>query len=160
MWSFFEHSIVFDHQVVRPLSHILPNWELTWNDTTNRYEEEEDSYAKKLNELIDELGQTVPPKKYHDNEDRLAEFTRRHLKWNIRKEGNKWVGEDYATILEQGSFNDFDQHELVLAAAGRIYAAKNRGQNHFDEMEQSHREMLAAVMTIILYHRTDDKIFQ
>jgi hypothetical protein len=155
MWSFFQRSELFDHQVVRPLSHVLPNWELTWDDSTNRYEEEEDSYAKRLNELVDEFGQTVPPKKYHDNEDRLAEFTKKHLKWNIRKEGGRWVGEDYATILEQGGFNDVDQHELVLAAVGRIHAAKSRGQIYFDDMEQSHREMLAAVITIILYHRTD-----
>jgi hypothetical protein len=154
MKSFFARSIVFDHQVVRPLSHILPNWELTWDDSAGEYEEEEDSYAKLLNELLVELEPTVPPSKYHDNEDRLAEHVRKHLNWKIRKEGDRWVGEDYYLILEQGGFHDVDQRELVLAVAGRIRAAKDRGQLHFDDMEKSHREMLAAVITIILYHRT------
>ena len=155
MKSFFLQSIVFDHQVVRPLSHILPNWELTWDDTTGKYVEEEDSYAKLLNVLISELDSTIPPSKYHDNEDRLAEYVKKSLNWKIYKKGNRWLGMDNFSILEQGGFQDIDQNELLLAAAGRIKAAKNRGQFHFDDMEKSHREMLAAVITIILYHRTE-----
>ena len=85
MKSFFARSIVFDHQVVSPLSHILPNWELTWDDVTGKYEEEEDSYAKLLNVLIAELEFTIPPSKYHDSEDRLAEYVKRHLNWKIQK---------------------------------------------------------------------------
>ena len=155
MKSFFEPSIVFDHQVVRPLSHILPNWELTWDDTTGKYVEEEDSYAKLLNVLISELDSTIPPSKYHDNEDRLAEYVKKSLNWKIYKKGNRWLGMDYFSILEQGGFQDIDQNELLLAAAGRIKAAKDSGQFNFDDMEKSHREMLAAVITIILYHRTE-----
>ena len=152
--SFFANSDLADHAILRPLSHILPNWELTWDDAANKYYEEEDSYAKMLNELIVEIEHTIPPARYHDNEDRLAENVIMHLGWKIRKEGTRWVGEDYGFIIEQGGFDDFSETELVKAAAGRIHAARIRGQNHFDEVEESHRRMLATVVVAILYHRT------
>src|SRR5574341_434094 len=127
MRSFFVHSDLIDYEVLRPLSHISANWELTWDASTKNYREEEDSYAKLLNQLIEEIESTTPPVKYHDNEDRLAEYTKKHLNWNIRKEGSCWVGEDYNAIIEQGGFHDLNEKELILAAAGRIYAARVRG---------------------------------
>ncbi len=154
MKSFFARSDSLDRDVLRPLSHILPYWETTWNATEQKYSEEDDSYAAELNALIEELAAAAPPAKYHDNEDRLAEYVVKHLKWPIRKEGNRWVGEDYDVILQQGGFHDLDEQDLVLAAAGRIRAAIDRGQTHYDQMEDSHRRMLAAVLSTILYHRT------
>jgi len=154
MTSFFTRSSVLDMEVLRPLSHILPYWETTWDPAEQKYSEEEGSYATQLNALIDELDTATPPAKYHDNEDRLAEHVIKHLKWPIRKEGTRWVGEDYHVVLQQGGFNDSDERDLVLAAAGRIRAAIDRGQTHYDDMEESHRRMLAAVLTTILYHRT------
>jgi hypothetical protein len=41
----------------------------------------------------------------------------------------------------------------VQAAAGRIHAAIDRGQLHFDDMEWSHQVILAGVLAAILYHR-------
>ena len=64
------------------------------------------------------------------------------------------IDAEYGAILEQGGFNELNQSELILAAAGRIHAARIRGQNHFDEMEESPRRILADVLTIILYHKT------
>jgi len=156
MFEFFRQSDIFDHEALRPLSHIRGNWELIWDYEQGKYLEEEDSYANVVNNLLLELEQTIPPAKYHDNEDRLAEYVIEHLKWPIKKVGVRWVGQDYESILEQGGFNDFGQKDLVLAAAGRIRAAIDHGQNNFDEMETSHQHMLAAVISIILYHRTDD----
>jgi hypothetical protein len=144
-----------DREVLRPLSHIHANWELTWDDATQQYREEENSYARKLNELIEELENATPPAKYHDSEDRLAEYVLKHLNWKIKKAGNRWIGADYAAIIEQGGFHDIDEKELVLAAAGRIHSAIGFGQSHYDDMEESHRRMLAAVMSVILYHRTE-----
>ena len=155
MFSFFRQSIIFDHEALRPLSHIRGAWDLTWDEENGKYLEEEDSYANVVNDLLEELEHTSPPRKYHDNEDRLAEYVIEHLKWPIKKVGSRWVGMDYESILENGGFHDFNQADLVLAAAGRIRAAITRGQKHFDDMEESHRHMLAAVITIILYHRTD-----
>src|SRR5258708_1079179 len=126
MKSFFAHSDLIDHGVLRPLSHISPNWELTWDANAQKYEEEEHSYANLLNLLIQEIETTNPPAKYHDNEDCLAEYTKKHLNWNIRKEGGRWVGAEYGAILEQGSFHDVNESELILAAAGRIHAARIR----------------------------------
>ncbi len=79
----------------------------------------------------------------------------RKVGWKIQKVGNRWEGEDYPFILEQGGFDDIDQEELLHAAAGRIKAAIARGQLHFDEMEWFHRKMLADVLAMILYHRAD-----
>ena len=157
MKSFFARSEHLDVEALRPLSHILANWELTWDAANQKYCEEDDSYATVLNELILELSSATPPARYHDNEDRLAEYVIKHLKWAIRKDGNRWVGEDYGLILQQGGFRDINEQNLVLAAAGRIHAALDRNQLHYDYMEDSHRRMLGAVIATILYHRTPFK---
>ena len=153
--SFFHRCGYLDYLVTRPLSHIRPNWELTWDYEKGQYLVEEESYANLLNILIDELSNVNPPSKYHDHEDRLAEHVISDLGWSVRKINGRWVGEDYEAILEQGSFSDIQQNNLVLAAAGRIKAAIIRGQLHFDDMEQSHQKILAGVLACILYHRTD-----
>jgi hypothetical protein len=56
---------VLDRAVLRPLSHITLNWELTWNHTTKCYEPEDDSFASLLNKTIDELAETEPPADMH-----------------------------------------------------------------------------------------------
>lgn len=155
MTNFFRNSVFLDYMILRPLSHIRPNWELLWNPILEAYEEESDSLAALLNRLIAELAEVNPPPRYHDNEDRLAEYVIEKLKWPIRKEGPRWLGEEYDVILQQGSFDDVDQRELMSAAAGRIKAARDRGQLHFDDMEESHQRMLAAVLSIILWQRDD-----
>ncbi|MDR3529030.1 MAG: hypothetical protein P4L90_00535 [Rhodopila sp.] len=154
--AFFARSDLLDHYVLRPLSHIHANWELSWDLEAERYEHEHDSFAQKLNLLIESLALTRPPSQYHDGEDSLAQYVVARLNWNIRKNGHRWVGADYDAILEQGGHGDIDQKELTLAAAGRIHAALARGQMHFDDMEKSHAGMLGAVLAIILYHRADD----
>ena len=159
--AFFAWSdCVLDHLVLRPLSHITTNWELTWNPNSQSYEPEEDSFASILNETINDISKAKAPDRYHDSEDRLAEYVIEHLGWPIRKEGGRWVGADYEAILEQGGFHDVDQIDLIRAAAGRVHAALDRSQRHFDEMEESHRRMLAAVLTIIVFHRGNEVGFQ
>ena len=101
------------------------------------------------------MSEVDPSRKYHDNEDRLAEYLQHNSSWNIRKVNERWIGAAYENILEQGGFGDIDQEQLILAAAGRIRAAIERGQTHFDDMEESHRYMLAIVIIVILYHRSD-----
>ena len=100
-----------------------------------------------------ELSKLNPPKKYHNNEDRIVEYCKENLNWNIKKVGSRWVGEEYAAILEQGSFDDLDERDLCFAACGRVKAALERGPMHFDQMEDFHRKMLADVFAIILYQR-------
>lgn len=151
--DFFASSDFLDYMVLRPLSHINMSWELTWSSEDNEYKREEGTFATLLNDLISELSNTVPPAKYHDNEDCLAEYVKQSLNWNIYKQGGRWVGVDYDVILEQGGFKDINEQNLVHAATGRIKAALDRGQNHFDDMEDFHKRMLAAVITIIIYHR-------
>ena len=153
MNDFFFRSDLLDHMVLRPLSHIKANWELTWDGGTHECIPEEDSFCASLNQLITELDQTSPPSRYHDNEDCLAQYVLNTMKWPIKKVGSRWIGAEYESILEQGGFEDLDEKNLILAAAGRIAAAKKRGQCHYDDMEESHRKMLAAVLSIILYHR-------
>jgi hypothetical protein len=151
--KFFWQSESLDYLALRPLSHIKGNWELTWDSEEGKYEPEKDSYAEMLNQLIEELGQVNPPKKYHDNEDCLAEYVITNLHWKIKKLDSRWVGEDYTNILTQGGFDDIDEKNLVLAAAGIIKAAMDRKQYHFNDMEESHQKMLAAVIAVIIYHR-------
>jgi hypothetical protein len=153
--SFFNQSDSLAYLVTRQLSHIRCNWELIWDHEKQEYTPEEDSYAELLNQLIEELNSVNSPSRYHENEDCLAEYVISDLKWNIKKVGGRWVGQDYAAILEQGGFNDINEENLILAAAGRIKAAINRKQLNFDEMETSHQKMLANVLACILYHRTD-----
>lgn len=152
--DFFKNSWLLDHMVLRRLWHIKPNWELTWDG--HEYEPEEDSYASLLNKLIDELSHLIPPQKYHDHEDRLAEYMRDKSSWDIKKVDGCWVGAPYGFILEQGGFGDIGQKDLKLAVAGRIKAAIDRGQKHFDDMEDGHQKMLGDVLTIIMYHQSDD----
>lgn len=142
--------------VLRPLSHVMECWELTWDFEGEKYLAEEGSYAALLNELLKELGIVSPPARYHDSEDRLAEYVIEHLKWPILKVGGRWVGADYDSVIEQGSFHDRNERDLTLAAAGRIRAAQILRQKHYDHMEPSHRRMLAAVLSIILFRRTPD----
>ena len=150
---FFSNSGDLDVDVLRPLAHIRANWELIWDAENCGYAAEEDSFAELLNALVDDLATSSPPRRYHDNEDRLAEYVVSHLNWPIRKAGLRWVGADYGVILQHGGFHDIDESDLVLAAAGRIRAALDRGQLHFDDMEESHRRMLATVLAVVLYHR-------
>jgi len=151
--AFFRNSELLDYLVLKPLFHMQPNWELGWDDEKECYVVEEDSFAGLLNCLVNDLAIATPPHRYHDNEDRLAEYVKAELGWEIRKAGNRWIGADYGSILEQGGFDDVNQKDLLQAAAGRIQAALDRRQMHFDEMEESHRQMLGAVLSIILYHR-------
>jgi len=153
--SFFHRCEYLAYLVTRPLSHIRPNWELILDYENEKYLVEEDSYSNLLNILIAELSTVNPPSKYHDHEDRLAEHVISDLGWNVRKINGRWVGEDYVAILEQGSFSDRQQKDLVLAAAGRTRAAIIRSQFRFDDMEEGHQKMLAGVLSCILYHRTD-----
>ena len=60
------------------------------------------------------------------------------------------------SILEQGAFGDLQQRDLIAAAAGRVHTALDYGQNHFDEMDEGHFYMLAALLSIIIYHRYCD----
>ena len=156
MIEFFDRSDFLDYEVLRPLSHIKGNWELSTGSGDFHFEVEEDSFAKELSELIDELEVTEIPSRYHDNEDLLAEYVRDKFNQEIQKVGNRWVGSDYRIILQDGGLFDIDEMNLVQSAKGRIVAAREREQNHYDDMEYGHRKMLAVILTLVLYHRTDN----
>ncbi|MBC8063342.1 MAG: hypothetical protein H7Y17_00805 [Chlorobia bacterium] len=157
MKGFFADSEYLDHEVLRPLSHIQPHWELTWNGVAHKYAEEEDSLHVELNLLTEEIEKATPPARYHDNEDALAQFVIARHSWPIQKVNGRWVGVEYQQILAQGGFGDEDEKELLFAAAGRAQAAINRGQTHYDAMEAGHRKMLGAVLCVILYHRSTQR---
>ena len=153
--NFFKQSELFDYMVTRPLSHIMPNWELSWDFENERFALEEDSLAEEVNILIEEIANVQPPENYHASEDALAEYVKSHLNWNIHKVKNRWISCDYEAVLNQGSLDDGEQRNLILAAAGRISAAIARKQLHFDDMECGHQRILAMVMASILYQRID-----
>lgn len=154
--AFFAKCQMLDYLALRPLAHMRSNWEITWDASAGRYRVEDDSLAHELNVLIEDIATCEPPASYHEHEDCLAERCRDKMNWPISKVGNRWVGvQDYHAILENGAIPYYDQDDLVLASAGRMKAAMQRGQMHFDRMEKSHRYMLGGVMAIILYWRAD-----
>jgi len=158
--GFFAPSDFMEHEVFRLLSHIRGNWDLQVDPKTGRYMNEEDSFGWLFNLLVDDLASAKPPSRYHDNEDRLGEYVQKNLNWGIRKQGKAWVNadgsrlnhNDYLAVMEQGGFDLSGIPDLLEAASGRIHAAIARGQDHFDEMEQSHKVILAGVLAAILYH--------
>lgn len=156
MIEFFDRTELLDYEVLRPLSHIRGNWELFSGTDGYHFEVEEDSFAKELSELIDEIDGAEIPARYHDNEDKLAEYVRDKFEREIKKVGNRWVGSDYRIILQDAGFFDISEYNLVQSAKGRIISAKKYNQNHYDEMEAGHRKMLAVILTLILYHRADN----
>jgi hypothetical protein len=154
--DFFAWSDWLDRMVLRPLSHIAPNWETRWDHEEKRYRPEPSSFADDLNRVIELVATCSRPLKYHEHEDVLAERVVLDLKWPIQKKGGRWIGADYASILEQGAFKDLDQRHLIAAAAGRVHAALDYGQRHVDDMEDGHLHMLAALLSNIIYHRHCD----
>lgn len=157
MKTFFFKSSHLDLLALKPLSHIKPYWDLSWDSELEEYLVEEGSFALELNNLISEIENTPPPSKYHVCEDELANYVKANLNWPITKINNRWVFlkniSDYPSILEQGGFGDIDEKNLILSASGRIQAAIDFGQNHFDEMEDGHQRILAIVLAIILFQR-------
>ncbi len=83
MIEFFERSEYLDYEVLRPLSHIRGNWELSSGNGDFHFEKEEASFSKELSELIDEIDQTEIPARYHDNEDLLGEYDRDKINQEI-----------------------------------------------------------------------------
>jgi hypothetical protein len=154
--NFFAKSALLDRMTLRPLSHITTSWECAWNPETLQYDPEEDSFAADLNAVVELVANCERWARYHDHEDTLAERTLRELKWPIQRKGNQWQGADYHTVLEQGGFGDIGQEDLISAAAGRVHAAMAFGQFHFDDMEERHLNMLAGLITIIIFHRDCD----
>ena len=144
---------MLEYMVFRPLSHIAPNWEAFYDEAEKRYSPEPDSLAFDFNQVVDLIATCPRPPKYHSHEDILAENVAHDLNWQIQKDKNRWVGEDYSLILEQGAFKDTDQHNLIAAAAGRVHTALDLGQMHFEDMEDGHQKVLADLLRAILYHR-------
>jgi hypothetical protein len=151
--EFFERSDLLDYEVLRPLSHIRGDWEFIVGSDDYLSEDEQNSFAKELIHLIDELEITEVPTCYHDNEDKLADYVQDKFNREIKKVGKRWVGQDYRIILQDAGFYDLNEQNLVQSAKGRIIAAKKFNQNHYDEMEQGHRKILAVILTLIIYHR-------
>lgn len=99
-----------------------------------------------------------PPRKYHGNEDKLAEYLCNERGWKIKKVGSLWKRKDgtkldYPCLIEQGCCGVASNlDELKTAIAGRIKAAKDHGQLHYDQMESNHRDILSASMAVWLFH--------
>ena len=86
--DFIDCSDIFDHMVLRPLSHIRGNWELQWNYEKLEFLEEEDSFAKDLNQLLRDITDCELPcnYRYHASEDIIARLVKKHLHWNIYRD--------------------------------------------------------------------------
>lgn len=147
---FFDRSDYLDQMVLRPLSHLDMEWELMHGP--DGYVVEEGNLSAHLIDLIYVLANTEPPKKYHDNEDRLAEYLVSKGS-KIQKVRGRWIGDDYVFVLQQASLaHQLNHEELIFAAAGRVMAAIKHEQTGFDEMEEGHQKMLSAILTILVFN--------
>jgi hypothetical protein len=163
--AFFYRSDRLDYATLRPLSHVMFNWELIGSENGDPlFEEEEDSYAAHLNVLIDEIAATTPPSDYHRYENQIAaEYTdaingRYFLKgklWHVKQSGQPIQKDDVGHMMEQASSGSDDIPDLVLAAAGRIATAMSYGVANFDDLDRGHMEMLAIDLMTILFRRSD-----
>lgn len=163
--AFFYKSDQLDYATLRPLSHVMSNWELIGSECGDPlFEEEEDSYAAHLNVLIDEIAATTPPSDYHRFEEQIAaEYTdaingRYFLRgklWHDKQTGRPIDKDDVGNMMEQASSGLGDVPGLVLAAAGRIATAMSYGVANFDDLDRGHMEMLAVDLMTILFRRSD-----
>jgi hypothetical protein len=162
--TFFARSDWLDYAVLRRLSHVAGNWELTYDG--DFYKPEDDSLADHLNVLIEEIGKTFPPKNYHHYENILASqhYDTKSGGVILSKSKRIWLNsatkkpipkEQLGFYIEQGAIGNSDVPELVIAAAGRIATAMKHGVEHFDDLDSGHMSMLAEIMTIILFVRSD-----
>lgn len=72
----------------------------------------------------------------------------------VDKDGAQLSKNSYLSLLERGGFKFDREADLVTAAAGRIRAAIQYKQLHYDDMEPTHQVILAGVLANILYHRS------
>ena len=154
--TFFKWSGLLDEEVTKRLQYIKSDWELQWDFEEEQYIEEENSFSPELNKLFIEFSAYEPVQNYHMNEDEIVEFLNEKRNTKITKVGKRWSVDDYGQTLEQGAFSDIEQYNLKQAAIGRIYAAIKRGQNNYDDMEESHRFILSEILISILYHQEFD----
>ena len=145
-----------DRFVLRPLSHIAPNWEATWSHGLQQYVPEHDSFAQDLNEIIERIAICPRPSAYHSHEDAIIETSIRKSGWPVQKKGNRWITTDYRSLLQSGSFYDLEQLNLIAAAAGRTQAAMDFDQMSYDNMEEGHQYILSAILSLIIYQRYSD----
>lgn len=153
MRDFFENSDFLDIMVLKPLSHIRPDWELSWYGSIDEYKPSVDSFAYELQQLIYEIEACVAPDDYHLHEDIVIKSTPQEFNEEVYKQGRLWIGQSYQILLQNGGLFDDDAKNLVMATAGRIAVAKRHGQLHFDQMDFSHQKILAIIMALVLYHR-------
>lgn len=163
-WLSFFKSDRLDYATLRPLSHVMWNWELVGSESGDPLlQEEEDSYAAHLNVLIDEIAAQSPPSDYHRLENEIAAgYTgvldgRYFLKgklWHDKQTGLPIQKDDVGHMMEQASSGWNDIPESVLAAAGRIATAMRYGVTNFDDLDHGHMEMLAIDLMTILFRRS------
>ncbi|MDG1286323.1 MAG: hypothetical protein P8P30_02025 [Rickettsiales bacterium] len=163
--DFFARSDWLDYAVLRPLSHVAGNWELTPDGKF--YKAEEDSLADHLNILIDEIAKTHPPISYHYHENSIASQHRDTKDGSVilSKSKNIWLDPitkkpisiaQVGHYIEQSAARGVDDSELVAAASGRVARSISCDVNHFDDLDQGHLSMLAEIMSIILFMRSDE----
>ena len=164
--TFIGWTICFDLEVTKPLSHIAPYYELTWDMEAQKFEEEELSFAPVLNSLIDKLAKTSSHTDYHQfvDDELLAS---RFANEVIYLEGKRWKNnrtkeplkpEDIGHYLEQHALGGCSLVNLKKSVSSRIRAAQKAGIKNWDELDDGHRKMLAELIVVILYISSSDPL--
>ncbi len=161
---FFGESEWLDRAVLRPLSHIALSWELRRTDTVGVFMEEEDSLAALMNQLILDISRATPPADYHAHEDAVIRLRDgiengtiylERKRWRDRQTGEPLDKSTLGSLMEQASIIYEDIPDLVLAAAGRVATAMKHGDATFDDLDDGHADMLAEILTIIIWVRAN-----
>jgi len=63
-------------------------------------------------------------------------------------------------MIEQASIGYEDVPELVLAASGRVASALHFGNANFDDLDSGHMGMLAEILLVIMFIRSDARQFE
>ena len=163
--AFFDQSVQLDYAALRPLSHVMSNWELMRSkDGDPLFEEEEDSFAAHLNVLIDQIAATAPPSDYHMFENQIAcgyegairgRYSLTGKLWYDSQTGQPIEKDAVGNMMEQASCGSDDIPGLVYAAAGRVATAMSYGTENFDDFDRGHMEMLAIDLMTVLFRRSD-----
>lgn len=110
--KFIGWTTCFDEEVTKPLEHIAHNYELTWDHDAQKFEEEELSFARILNLLIDELAKTPSYDDYHKFVDDELMASRFAIEV-IFLEGKRWK--------ESKTSEPLKPEDIVLAQGNEYY---------------------------------------
>lgn len=150
--NFFYKSETLAMAALLPLDHIYDNWELRWNESTEEYREEDDSFSPQINGIIRDLVRSGFSEMKMESPIELAQFLNRRLDWPVETGSNLAL----STYLRK------DAEIFLLTETGLYESASvviefciRKGFLHFDDLDEYFREILGSIISALIYLRDD-----